>query len=54
MYKKVKTSAVYQNIFAKYSEDPEITHDLLEGIEKFLCDMYGKPRLSKLGDVRYA
>ena len=47
------TSAVYQDLFAKFGEYPEVTDDLLEGTENFLCDMYGTARLSNVEDVHY-
>ena len=53
MYKKVEPSVVYHDLFLKFGEHPEVTDDLLEGTQKFLCDMYGKPRLFHLNDVRY-
>ena len=54
MYKKVESDEAYQQVFSKFGDCAEVTDDLLEETEKFFCDMYGKPRLSKLGDVRYA
>ena len=53
MYKKVEPSVVYQDLFSKFCEHPEVTDDLLEGTETFLSDMYVKPRLSHLNDVCY-
>ena len=54
MYKKVEPSEVYQDLFSVFGEHPEVTDDLLEGTETFLCNVHGKPRLSYLNDIRYA
>ena len=34
--------------------ESEVTQSLLEGLEKFVCCLYGYPRLSNINDVRKA
>lgn len=52
-YMKIEHCKDYRKLFAKFGERSEIP-DMMDRVEKFLCDIYNKPRLSSLGDCRYA
>jgi hypothetical protein len=54
IYDKVESSKDYQSVFAEFGEHSEVTNELMDGTELFVCDMYGKPKLSTLGAARYA
>lgn len=52
-YDKIERSPSYQEVFTKYGDQEDVTH-LVTETERFVCDLYGKPQMRKLSDVRYA
>ena len=53
-YTKVESSGYYQQLFAKLGESQEVSEGILDGMEKFMCEMYNKAKVSNLGEARYA
>ena len=53
-YTKVESSVYYQQLFAMLGKSKEVSEELVDGMEKFLCDMYNKAKVRNLGEARYA
>lgn len=53
-YEKVESCIEYQSLFAELGEHLHVTDGLIDKMERFVCDMYNKPKIAKLTEARYA
>ena len=54
IYNKLESSEQYQGLFAEFGVRSQITDNRVDEAEKFVCEMYGKFKLSTLAEARYA
>ncbi len=50
----VRKSSTYSKTFAQLGETDTISEDGMSSIEAFVCALYGRPKMTKVDDVRYA
>ena len=53
-YEKVEAQEVYRDFFFKFGQNIILPEGVVEEAERFVCMLYGKPKLSKLSEARYA
>ena len=53
-YDKIEKSDEYQDLFKEYDQEAVPSENLMNGMQMFVCDVYGKPKMSKVSDARYA
>ena len=53
-YEKIKKSEEYQELFQQFCHLPAVPPErVMNGIQTFVCDMYGKAKMSNVNDAWY-
>ena len=52
-YTKVEPYVHCQQFFVMLGKSKEVSEELVDGTEKFLCDTYNKAKVRNLSDARY-
>ena len=53
-YDKIVKSEEYQDLFQQFGQLPAPSENMMNDMQRFVCDIYGSAKMSNVNDARYA